>query len=113
MTDQLAPNKQLIPAWRIAGDWFDVCTCNVPRPCTYAQPPTGNRCEVLFAYRITEGHYGATPLAGLNAVALLSLTGNLWGGGKFDAGVVLDAAADANQREALAAIFTGQAGGGC
>jgi hypothetical protein len=100
-----------IPDWRLEGDWFDVCTCNVPCPCTFAQPPTGNQCEVLFAYRINKGHYGTTPMAGLKAVILLSLTGNLWDGGKADAGVFFDAAADADQREALVAIFTGKAGG--
>ncbi len=100
-----------VPNWRLEGDWFDVCSCNVPCPCTFAQPPTGNQCEVLFAYRINKGHYGTTPMAGLNVVLLLSLTGNLWDGGKFDAGVLFDAAADADQREALAAIFTGKAGG--
>jgi hypothetical protein len=100
-----------IPDWRLEGDWFDVCTCNVACPCTFAQPPTGNYCEVLFAYRINKGHYGTTPMAGLKAVMLLSLTGNVWDGGKFDAGVFFDAAAAADQREALVAIFTGKAGG--
>lgn len=63
MTDQIS--SPAIPEWHIKGDWFDECTCNAPCPCTFAQPPTGNHCEVLWAYRITQGHYGKTPMAGL------------------------------------------------
>jgi len=107
MTDQVS---EVIPAWRLSGEWFDVCSCNTPCPCTFAQPPTGNHCEVLWAYRINEGHYGTTPMAGLKVVLLANFDGNLWDGGKLDTGVFLDAAADDDQRRALAAIFTGQAG---
>ncbi|EJF71731.1 hypothetical protein A462_11795 [Pseudomonas sp. Ag1] len=50
-------------------------------------------------------------MAGLKVVLLANFTGNLWDGAWLDAGVFLDAAADDAQRAALAAIFTGQAGG--
>mgnify|MGYP005814773821 CR=1 FL=1 len=111
MSDQVSPDSTPIPEWRISGEWFDVCSCNVPCPCTFAQAPTGNHCEVLFAYHINEGHYGATPMKGLKVVLLANLTGNVWDGAKLDAGVFFDAAANSNQREALEAIFTGKAGG--
>jgi hypothetical protein len=103
--------KTVIPTWRVAGEWFDVCSCNTPCPCTFAQPPTGNHCEVLWAYRINEGHYGATPMAGLKVVLLAGFDGNLWDGGELDCGFFFDAAADEAQRQALVAIFTGQVGG--
>lgn len=109
MTNEVA--TVATPEWRIAGEWLDVCSCNSPCPCTFAQPPTGNHCEVLWAYRINEGHYGPTPMAGLKVVLLANFTGNLWDGAWLDAGVFLDSAADDAQRAALAAIFTGQAGG--
>ncbi len=97
--------------WRIVGDWFDVCSCNVPCPCTFAQPPTGETCDVIFAYRIRTGHYDEISLAGLNVVLVATLTGNSWEGGGLDAGVFFDASANADQREALELIFTGQVGG--
>lgn len=97
--------------WRVVGDWFDVCSCNVPCPCTFAQPPTGNACDAIFAYRIRVGHYGKTSLAGLKVVFIISFTGNSWDGAKIDVGVFFDAAADSTQRKALELIFTGQAGG--
>ncbi|CAB3720357.1 hypothetical protein R8871_04792 [Paraburkholderia graminis C4D1M] len=111
MTDQISENIDVIPEWQIAGEWFDVCSCNSPCPCTFAQPPTNNHCEVLWAYRINEGHYGATQMAGLKVVLIAGFTGNLWDGAMLNPGVFFDAAADEDQRQALVAIFTGQAGG--
>jgi hypothetical protein len=29
-----------IPNWGVSGDWFDVCKCNIPYPCTFTQTPT-------------------------------------------------------------------------
>ncbi len=34
-----------IPQWHIAGDWFDVCSCDIPCPCEFAQAPTNNVCN--------------------------------------------------------------------
>jgi len=108
MTDQATAPE--IPEWHIKGDWFDECTCNSPCPCTFAQAPTGNHCEVLWAYRITEGHWGGTPMAGLNIVLLSGFDGNLWADTKIDCGFFFDASANEVQRDALVKIFTGQAG---
>src|SRR5262245_52117200 len=30
-----------IPAWHAKGEWFDICRCNVPCPCSWTQPPDG------------------------------------------------------------------------
>ena len=58
-----------VPQWHAAGDWFDVCKCNIPCPCTFAQPPTSGDCEGVLAWHIREGHYGDGSLRGLNVVA--------------------------------------------
>ena len=111
MAGLIAESATTTPQWRIAGEWLDVCSCNTPCPCTFAQAPTGNHCEVLWAYRINEGYYGETPMAGLKVVLLSSFTGNLWDGARLETGVFFDGAANEDQRRALVAIFTGQAGG--
>ena len=59
-----------VPQWHAKGQWFDVCKCNVPCPCTFAQPPTDNTCEGILAWHIDEGGYGAVDLSGLSVVAL-------------------------------------------
>ncbi|ODU05649.1 MAG: hypothetical protein ABS81_06970 [Pseudonocardia sp. SCN 72-86] len=101
-----------VPDWTLQGDWVDVCSCNTPCPCTFAQAPTNNECTAMFAYRITGGSYGGTSLAGLNVGAILRFEGNIWGGEtSCSLGLLLDDRADDAQVEALTSIFGGAAGG--
>jgi hypothetical protein len=101
-----------VPDWRLAGDWFDVCSCDIPCPCEFAQAPTNNVCEGVLAYHIREGNYGDVRLDGLNVLGLGGFEGNLWAGeAKVALGLYLDERADDAQREALQIIFGGQAGG--
>lgn len=101
-----------IPKWHVAGDWFDVCKCNVPCPCEFAQAPTYGDCDGVLAYHIREGSYGGVRLDGLNVVGLSSFVGNIWAGEtKATMGMFIDERADDRQREALQMIMSGQAGG--
>ena len=98
--------------WQIVGDFVDFCKCSVPCPCTFGQPPTEGDCEGVMAYRIREGSYGDVDLSGLNLVAIVRFEGNAWEPDvRADMGVILDERADDRQREALQAIFGGEAGG--
>ena len=69
-----------IPKWKISGDWFDVCKCNIPCPCIFAQTPSYGDCNGVMAYHINNGNYGETVLNGLNVLALSSFEGNIWTG---------------------------------
>ncbi len=101
-----------IPRWQVVGDWFDVCKCAIPCPCTFAQAPTYGDCEGILAWHIREGHFGDVSLDGLNVVALGSFEGNLWEGEtKATMGIYMDERADESQRGALQVIFSGQGGG--
>jgi hypothetical protein len=101
-----------IAEWHVIGDWFDICSCNIPCPCEFAQPPTNNACAGMLAWHIRQGHFGEVRLDGLNLVALGAFEGNIWAGeAKARMGLFIDERADARQREALQTIFAGQAGG--
>jgi hypothetical protein len=101
-----------IPAWWMKGDWFDVCSCNVPCPCGFAQAPTNNRCEGVMAYHVREGAYGDVVLDGLNVIAVVTFEGNAWAKeNPVSIGIFMDERANAAQREALQRVFSGQAGG--
>jgi hypothetical protein len=101
-----------VSQWRLSGDWFDVCKCTVPCPCTFAQAPSEGDCEGVLAWHIREGRYGDVTLDGLNVVALGAFDGNIWAGEtKVTIGMYLDERADDAQRDALQTIFGGQAGG--
>ena len=102
----------VVSQWHLSGDWFDVCKCTVPCPCTFAQAPSEGDCEGVLAWHVREGRYGDVALDGLNVVALGAFEGNVWAGeAKVDIGMFIDERADGAQREALQTIFSGQAGG--
>jgi hypothetical protein len=101
-----------VPQWQVLGDWFDVCRCDVPCPCEFAQAPTDNWCQGVLAWHIREGHYGDVSLDGLSIIAVAEFEGNIWGGQtKATMGLFFDEQADERQREALQNVFGGQAGG--
>lgn len=101
-----------VPPWHVAGDWFDVCKCTVPCPCTFAQSPSSGDRDGILAYHIRKGHYGEIPLDGLNLIGVGHFVGNIWGGEtKAAMGFFLDERATEAQRAALPAIWGGQAGG--
>ncbi len=102
-----------VPAWHTKGEWFDLCRCNVPCPCSWAQAPDDDYCDGVLAWHIREGRYGDVPLDGLNVVAFASFKGNIWEDAHSEPkmGVVIDERADEGQREALQMIFGGQVGG--
>jgi hypothetical protein len=101
-----------IPQWKASGDFFDVCKCNIPCPCTFAQAPTYGDCEGVLAFHVKNGYYGETSLDGLNVLALSYFKGNIWEGNtKASIASFVDERADQQQREALQMIFSGKAGG--
>ena len=98
-----------VPQWHVKGDWFDVCRCNIPCPCEFAQPPTDNYCEGVIAYHVREGNYGDVRLDGLSVIGLAAFEGNIWAGeAEMSLGLFIDERADERQREAL---LWAQAGG--
>jgi hypothetical protein len=84
----------------------------VPCGCSFAQAPDDGQCDGILAWHVREGRYGDVELDGLNVVAVGSFEGNIWAGeAKPAMGFFIDEQADERQREALQAIFGGQAGG--
>ena len=101
-----------VPKWNLSGDWFDVCKCNIPCPCEFAQAPSYGDCEGVLAYHVNKGQYGDIALDGLNLLALADFNGNIWSGNtKANIAVFFDERANKEQRDALNMIFTGKAGG--
>jgi hypothetical protein len=103
---------ETIPQWQLIGDWFDICSCDIPCPCTFAQAPTNNTCDGMLVWHIRQGRYGNVTLDGLNLLALSYFEGNVWAGDvKASMGFFMDERADEPQRAALQSIFLGKAGG--
>ncbi len=96
--------------WRISGEEIGSCNCDWGCPCQFNAPPTTGRCEALVAYEIRDGHFGATPLAGVR------FAGIYWWPGRIDEGngtrqIIVDERATAEQRAAIDALISGSEGG--
>lgn len=100
--------------WHLRGEWFDVCSCKLPCPCSFAQEPTHGDCLFTLVWHVREGHYGDTDLTGLSVIALGEFAGNMWIGdpnATMKLMFYIDEKGDAAQRDALERIFTGKEGG--
>lgn len=104
------------PRWSISGEYFENCNCAVVCPCLFSTQapltaqPTEGACEVAFAFHLDRGTFGEVSLDGLNA-AMIARTPGPMIAGNWTAALYVDERADDRQRDALQAIFTGQAGG--
>jgi hypothetical protein len=54
-TSNTTKNNITIPNWKISGDFFDVCNCNMPCPCEFAQAPTYDDCDGVLVWHIRKG----------------------------------------------------------
>jgi hypothetical protein len=97
-------------AFSVSGTYFEACNCEAACPCIFAGPPTTGSCTLLVAWHIATGKYGDVSLDGLNAAMAVYTPGHMMKGG-WKVALYVDEKADAKQRDALTAVFSGQAGG--
>jgi hypothetical protein len=98
-------------SWKLEGDYFEGCNCDLICPCTFTEDPDEGNCYVTTAWHIQKGNYGNTNLDGLNAVAMFNAPGNMLKGPKWKAALYIDEKASSEQYDALTKIYSGQAGG--
>jgi hypothetical protein len=101
------------PAWNVSGQYYETCNCDFVCPCVPGQlavRPTKGDCQFAMAFQIERGKYGAVLLDGLGFI-ILGLTPEEMGKGNWSVGLVADARATAEQRDAITAIASGAAGG--
>jgi hypothetical protein len=102
--------------WQLAGDYFENCSCSIACPCFFSagaplsERPTQGFCNVPLVFHIERGRYGDLVLDGLNVFVVLHAPGIMAEGG-WSVATYIDQRADDAQTEALAAIFSGAAGG--
>ena len=101
------------PLWTMRGEYMESCNCDYLCPCIYTNPQgpvTYDHCTAVMVFRIDEGRHGSTRLDGLK-FALVIRSGKVMADGNWVFAGVVDETADAGQRQALAAIVGGDAGG--
>ncbi len=73
--------------------------------------PTEGFCNVPLIFHVESGRYGDIELDGLNVLVILHAPGRSLADGDWSVAAYIDQRANDEQTEALAAIFTGAAGG--
>ncbi len=102
------------PTWQISGEYCETCSCDYLCPCTpgnLGAPMTRGHCDFVFGFRIERGRYDGTALDGLGFAVVGHAPGKAMTDGNISVGVLLDERATPQQRDALTAIASGQAGG--
>ncbi|MER3408556.1 MAG: VldV [Thermoleophilia bacterium] len=100
-------------SWRLAGEYFENCNCDVLCPCitsSMAGPADNERCQVPLVMHIERGEKDGVSLDGLNAILLIDSPA-VMGEGGWRVAVYIDETADESQRQALGDILSGAAGG--
>jgi hypothetical protein len=99
-------------SWKLAGSYFETCSCDVVCPCTasLALGATQDRCMVTLVFRVREGEVEGVDVSGLT-VAAIADTPKVMTEGNWRLGVFIDAAASEEQAGKLGAVFSGALGG--
>src|SRR5262245_7535470 len=103
-------------SWQLSGDYFENCSCSIVCPClvSAAPPltarPTEGFCNVPLIFHVESGRYGEVALDGLNVLVILHAP-SVMADGNWALATYIDQRADDAQTAALAAIFSGEAGG--
>ena len=101
------------PTWQLSGQYYETCSCDYVCPCILGQmavKPSKGACTFAMAFQIAGGSYGTVPLDGLGFV-VLGFTPAEMIKGNWSVGLIADDRASAEQRDAIAAIASGSAGG--
>jgi hypothetical protein len=101
--------------WHVSGSYFETCNCDPICPCRRINGVAGGRstfgeCLGVLSWVIEHGHADSVSLDGL-AVALATRYHDDEPGSPWSFVVYLDERANAEQRAALEAIYTGALGG--
>ncbi len=96
--------------WYINGDYVLACNCDYGCPCNFNARPSMGFCQGAVGFQVADGAYGDVRLDGQKAFVAAKWPGAIHEGNGV-AAIYLDEGASPAQREALAKILSGEAGG--
>ena len=96
--------------WFFDADYLQACNCDYGCPCEFAAPPTPGFCHGIGVWKIQHGKYDELSLDGLG-LAFAATWPKAIHEGNGTVCLFVDEKASAEQRGALLAIGSGQAGG--
>ena len=96
--------------WNLKGFLLGACSCDWGCPCSFNAVPTKTFCEGGYVWNVTKGEFDGISLDGLTFCWVARSPGPLHLG-NVKTQVIIDERANADQRRALATLFTGKEGG--
>jgi hypothetical protein len=96
--------------WFFEADYLQACNCDYGCPCEFSAPPTTGFCHGMGAWKINRGEYDGVSLDGLGLGFAAKWPGAIHEGNGTVCLFISDHATP-EQREAMIAIGSGQAGG--
>ena len=96
--------------WKITGQYFESCNCDLVCPCIFLAPPTEGFCEALVGWHIEKGHLDDVELNDLKVSAWLHSPGSLTDG-NWRLALYIDERATEAQKDAIVSLWSGEHGG--
>jgi hypothetical protein len=99
-------------AWKIEGQYFENCSCDVVCPCTVSLDfgADRDRCNAFLVFQVESGEVDGVDVSGVTVAAMIE-TPKVMSEGNWRLGVLIDDQATDEQVEKLGAVFGGQLGG--
>jgi hypothetical protein len=99
-------------SWKLAGSYFETCSCDVVCPCTASMTlgADNDYCRAALVFSVKDGEVDGTDVSGLTVAAVVD-SPKVMTDGNWRLGVFIDAAASDEQAEKLGAVFSGALGG--
>ena len=96
--------------WNLKGTVLIACNCDWGCPCNFNALPSKGHCEGGWTWHVAKGAVDSTELDGLTFSVFVKWPGAIHHG-NGEGVIFIDERADAAQREAIAALVSGQFGG--
>jgi hypothetical protein len=99
--------------WQVSGDYFESCSCDYLCPCVTSNltvPGTKGHCDFALVFHVDHGRHGTLSLDDLSFV-IVGHAPERMDKGNWKVALITDERGTPQQREALVAIGSGQAGG--
>ena len=99
--------------WHLDGTYFENCNCDMVCPCTTSgltMPATNDRCVVTFVFHVDRGAIDGVEVSNTTTIVVAD-TPKVMAAGNWRVGLIVDAAASAEQAAKLTSVFSGKAGG--
>ena len=100
-------------AWKLEGDYFENCSCDILCPCLTSHmqaPADSERCLVPIVCRVDDGYLDDTRLDGLCFI-MVTDSPAVMAEGNWRLALYIDDRASAEQQQALERILSGELGG--